>query len=63
MSYVINALWCYVISGIMTYINASSVKLYVKIQNVCTVLKVGVCLIIIGGGLYELCRGKTSHFA
>lgn len=33
-------------------------KLYTKVQNVFTFLKVGVCLLIIGIGLYELCAGK-----
>lgn len=53
--------------GLMTYINATSVKLYVRVQNVFTFLKLSACLIIIGGGIYELCKGyfnfkKLTHF-
>lgn len=41
----------------LTYINASNVKLYTKVQNIFTFLKVAVCVLIIGIGLYELCTG------
>lgn len=41
----------------MTYINMASVKLYLKIQNTCTVLKLLACLVVIGGGIYEISIG------
>ncbi|KAM3958858.1 b(0,+)-type amino acid transporter 1 [Aphomia sociella] len=46
---------------IMTYINITSVKLFVKVQNVFGVCKVFACLIVIGGGIYEIARGNTGH--
>lgn len=47
--------------GIITYINVSSVKLYVKITNIFGSIKILVCFIIIIGGLYELFRGKCLY--
>ncbi|CAH1637548.1 unnamed protein product [Spodoptera littoralis] len=46
---------------IMTYINITSVKLFVKVQNIFGVCKVFACLIVIGGGIYEICQGNTEH--
>lgn len=46
---------------IMTYINITSVKLFVKVQNVFGVCKVLACLVVIGGGIYEIAKGNTSH--
>ncbi|XP_045452932.1 b(0,+)-type amino acid transporter 1-like [Melitaea cinxia] len=46
---------------IMTYINITSVKLFVKVQNIFGVCKVFACLIVIGGGLYEIIRGNTDN--
>nr|XP_053613688.1 b(0,+)-type amino acid transporter 1-like isoform X2 [Plodia interpunctella] len=46
---------------IMTYINITSVKLFVKVQNVFGVCKVFACLVVIGGGIYEIARGNTAH--
>ncbi|XP_041969258.1 b(0,+)-type amino acid transporter 1-like isoform X2 [Aricia agestis] len=46
---------------IMTYINITSVKLFVKVQNVFGVCKVFACLIVIGGGIYELAKGNTEN--
>lgn len=51
----------FVISGIMTYINVSSVKLYVKIQNIFGSFKVIACLIVIFGGIYQICSGDTQN--
>lgn len=51
---------------IMTYINITSVKLFVKVQNIFGVCKVFACLVVIGGGLYEICSGMyntESNFA
>lgn len=48
-------------AGIITYINAISVKLYVKVQNVFTSLKLMACLIVIGGGIYELSLGNFAN--
>lgn len=41
----------------MTYINITSVKLFVKVQNIFGVCKVFACLIVIGGGIYEIAKG------
>lgn len=46
--------------GLMTYINLTSVKLYVKVQNVFTVCKVAACVLVIGGGIFWLGSGKTE---
>ena len=46
--------------GLLTYINFSSVKLYVKVQNVCTICKVAACILVIGGGIYWLATGHTE---
>ncbi|XP_026315088.1 b(0,+)-type amino acid transporter 1-like [Hyposmocoma kahamanoa] len=45
----------------MTYINITSVKLFVKVQNVFGICKVAACLIVIGGGIYEIARGNTKN--
>lgn len=47
---------------LITYINCTSVKLYVKVQGVFTFLKIAVCLIIIGGGIYQLIIGRYKIF-
>ncbi|CAH2046043.1 unnamed protein product, partial [Iphiclides podalirius] len=44
----------------MTYINITSVKLFVKVQNIFGVCKVFACLIVIGGGAYEIAKGNTG---
>ena len=46
--------------GLITYINLTSVKLYVKVQNVFTVCKVVACIVVIGGGIWWLCTGHTE---
>ncbi|XP_047994194.1 b(0,+)-type amino acid transporter 1-like [Leguminivora glycinivorella] len=46
---------------VMTYINITSVKLFVKVQNVFGVCKVFACLVVIGGGIYEIARGNTAN--
>ncbi|XP_043287112.1 b(0,+)-type amino acid transporter 1-like [Venturia canescens] len=46
--------------GLITYINLTSVKLYVKVQNIFVVCKVGACALVIGGGIYWLASGKTE---
>lgn len=46
--------------ALVTYINLSSVKLYVKIQNSCTILKVAACILIIAGGIHWLSKGHTE---
>ncbi|XP_025418497.1 b(0,+)-type amino acid transporter 1-like isoform X2 [Sipha flava] len=46
---------------ILTFINYTSMKCFVKIQNVFTVCKVTVCFVIIVGGLYQLYLGKTEN--
>lgn len=47
----------------MTYINLSSVKLYVRINNFCSFGKVFASLIIICGGIYELAIGNTKNLS
>lgn len=47
--------------GLITFINMSSVKLYVRINNIFGVCKVIACLIIICGGVYELAIGNTKN--
>lgn len=49
--------------GLITYINLSSVKLYVRINNIFGVCKVIACLIIIVGGIYELSIGNTKNLS
>lgn len=46
---------------IISYINMTSVKLYLKIQNVCAVTKILSCLVVIGGGVYEMGRGNLKN--
>ncbi|XP_059613552.1 b(0,+)-type amino acid transporter 1-like [Phlebotomus argentipes] len=47
--------------GVITYINMVSVKLYVSINNIFGFCKVIACLIVIGGGIYELAIGNTKN--
>lgn len=47
--------------GIITYINLVSVKLYMHINNIFGFCKVFACLIVIGGGIYELAIGHTDN--
>lgn len=44
----------------ITYINVSSVKLYVRVQNTFGSFKVLACLVVILGGVYELSLGKSG---
>lgn len=46
--------------GLITFINLTSVKLYVKVQNVFTVCKVLACIIVIGGGIWWLSTGHIE---
>ncbi|CAK9802865.1 b(0,+)-type amino acid transporter 1 [Anthophora plagiata] len=46
--------------GLITYINLTSVKLYVRVQNIFTVCKVIACVFVIGGGIWWLCTGHTE---
>lgn len=48
---------------IITYINLSSVKLYVHINNIFSMCKVFACLVVIGGGIYQLGIGHTENLA
>ncbi|XP_058462091.1 b(0,+)-type amino acid transporter 1-like [Malaya genurostris] len=47
--------------GIITYINLSSVKLYVTINNIFGFCKVLACLVVIFGGIYQLAIGRTEN--
>ncbi|XP_038206691.1 b(0,+)-type amino acid transporter 1-like isoform X2 [Zerene cesonia] len=46
---------------IMTYINITSVKLFVRVQNIFGVCKIFACLVVIGGGIYVIAKGNTDH--
>lgn len=46
------------LKGIITFINYTSVKCFIKIQNVFTICKVTACIVVIGGGLYQLYQGE-----
>lgn len=48
---------------IVTYINLRSVKLFVTINNFCSIGKVIACFIVIFGGIYQLCLGKTENLS
>ncbi|XP_014354855.2 b(0,+)-type amino acid transporter 1 [Papilio machaon] len=48
---------------VMTYINITSVKLFVKVQNIFGICKVFACLIVIGGGIYEIAKGNTYNLS
>ncbi|CAH4031436.1 b(0,+)-type amino acid transporter 1-like isoform X3 [Pieris brassicae] len=45
----------------MTYINITSVKLFVKVQNVFGMFKIFACLIVIGGGIYVIATGNNEY--
>ncbi|VVC39529.1 Amino acid/polyamine transporter I [Cinara cedri] len=45
---------------VITFINYISVKVFVKIQNVLTISKVTVCIVIIVAGLYQIYLGKIQ---
>ncbi|KAJ8918679.1 hypothetical protein NQ315_014999 [Exocentrus adspersus] len=47
--------------GAITYINTASVKLYVLIQNIFSCFKVIACLIVVGGGIYEIAIGNSEN--
>lgn len=49
--------------GLMVYINISSVKVYVKVQNTFGVLKILACVLVIAGGVCWLARGNTHLLA
>lgn len=49
--------------GVITYINVSSVKLYVTINNIFGFCKVFACLIVIFGGIYQLAIGNTENLS
>ncbi|XP_015586057.1 b(0,+)-type amino acid transporter 1 isoform X2 [Cephus cinctus] len=46
--------------GSITYINLTSVKLYVRVQNIFTICKVAACILIIVGGVWWLGTGRTE---
>ncbi|BET02451.1 amino acid transporter [Nesidiocoris tenuis] len=49
--------------SLITFINIMSVKLFIKIQNVISCLKILACLCVIGGGLYGLGSGYTENIS
>jgi amino acid transporter len=46
--------------GLMVYINMTSVKLYVRMQNIFMVFKIGACVLVIVGGIWWLATGHTE---
>lgn len=40
-----------------------SVKLYVQINNIFSFFKVFACLVVIGGGIYQMAIGKTENLS
>ncbi|XP_003705663.1 b(0,+)-type amino acid transporter 1 [Megachile rotundata] len=46
--------------GLITYINLTSVKLYVKVQNIFMICKIIACVIVIAGGVWWLYTGHTE---
>ncbi|XP_014209731.1 b(0,+)-type amino acid transporter 1-like [Copidosoma floridanum] len=46
--------------GLMVYINITSVKLYVKVQNTFGVFKILACILVIVGGCWWLATGHTD---
>lgn len=48
-------------TGIITYINLTSVKLYVKLNNIFGFAKVFACFVVIFGGIYHLISKDTSN--
>ena len=49
------------LTGLITYINLVSVKLFVKINNIFGFCKVAACIIVILGGIYQLIKGNSSN--
>lgn len=47
-------------SGLLTYLNTASVKLYVWVQNIFSSFKVLACLIVVSGGIYEIVIGNGT---
>ncbi|XP_058793128.1 b(0,+)-type amino acid transporter 1-like [Phymastichus coffea] len=47
--------------GLMVYINITSVKLYVKVQNIFGVCKIAACVLVVIGGVYWLAIGHTER--
>ncbi|VVC39527.1 Hypothetical protein CINCED_3A008420 [Cinara cedri] len=59
--YVLKKIVAILTLGIITFINYTSVKCFVKIQNLFTMCKVAACICVIGGGLYQLYIGNTAN--
>lgn len=50
---------CFYVSGLVSFINFRSVKVLLKMQNIFSSFKILVCLIVIGGGAYNIYLGNT----
>lgn len=48
--------------ALITYINCTSVKLFVRVQGMFTFLKIMACFIVIVGGIYQFCTGGYYNY-
>lgn len=48
---------------IVIYINLRSVKLFTRVNNICSLGKIAACLVVIGIGIYELWRGNSGNLS
>uniref|UniRef100_A0A1B6CZX9 Amino acid permease/ SLC12A domain-containing protein n=1 Tax=Clastoptera arizonana TaxID=38151 RepID=A0A1B6CZX9_9HEMI len=46
--------------GMMGYINFVSVKLYVRVQNLFSFIKISICFLVVGGAIYVTYTGQSN---
>uniref|UniRef100_A0A1B6FK86 b(0,+)-type amino acid transporter 1 n=1 Tax=Cuerna arida TaxID=1464854 RepID=A0A1B6FK86_9HEMI len=49
--------------GVITFVNFRSVKLFVSMNNIFSSFKIVICMVVIGGGIYNLCLGNTENLS
>ncbi|XP_054274952.1 b(0,+)-type amino acid transporter 1-like [Macrosteles quadrilineatus] len=49
--------------GAITFVNFKSVKLFVQMNNIFSSFKILVCIIVIGGGIYNLSLGNVENLS